>query len=33
MVSAYLDVAEINALTMKMQDWINELDTLQEKIF
>ena len=30
MVSAYLDVAEINALDrhpMTMQDWINELDT------
>lgn len=30
MVSAYLDVAEINALShhpMTMQDWINELDT------
>jgi RNA polymerase sigma factor (sigma-70 family) len=30
MVSAYLDVAEINALsmhTMTMKDWINELDT------
>lgn len=30
MVSAYLDVAEINALdrhVMTMQDWINELDT------
>ena len=29
MVSAYLDIAEINALdrrVMKMQDWINELD-------
>lgn len=29
MVSAYLDVAEINALSrhpMTMQDWINELD-------
>lgn len=31
MVSAYLDIAEINALNrepMTMQDWINELDTL-----
>ena len=30
MVSAYLDIAEINALDrhpMTMQDWINELDT------
>ena len=30
MVSAYLDVAEINALDrhpMTMQDWVNELDT------
>ena len=29
MVSAYLDVAEINALdrhAMTMQDWVNELD-------
>lgn len=30
MVSAYLDVAELNALDrrpMTMQDWVNELDT------
>jgi len=30
MVSAYLDIAEINALSrhpMTMKDWINELDT------
>jgi len=30
MVSAYLDIAEINALSrhpMTMKDWVNELDT------